>query len=200
MMVKSEGLRPETRGRLLVAGLFAVFFLPIALAWFLNVKMPDWLPTGRTNHGNLVESPGRLETKGMLLVGGQRADASLFEGKWTLLYVAKSSCADACEKALYKMRQARFALGEEMQRIQRLMVSPVDAAAGLANKLERLDAALLVVSADPGWMRRFKTGGGAAEIFLVDPQGYLIMWYAQDANPSGLIKDLERLLRISKIG
>jgi cytochrome oxidase Cu insertion factor (SCO1/SenC/PrrC family) len=49
-------------------------------------------------------------------------------------------------------------------------------------------------------MARFKTGGGAAEIFLVDPQGYLIMWYPRDANPSGLIKDLERLLRISKIG
>jgi hypothetical protein len=98
------------------------------------------------------------------------------------------------------MRQARFALGEDMQRIQRLMVFPVDAAEGLAKKLAGLDAALMIVSADAAWMERLKTGGGAAEIFLVDPQGYLIMWYPRDANPSGLIKDLERLLRISKIG
>jgi hypothetical protein len=98
------------------------------------------------------------------------------------------------------MRQARFALGEDMQRIQRLMVSPVDAAKGLQKKLEGLDEALLIVSADAAWMERFKTGGGAAELFLVDPQGYLIIWYPQDADPSGLIKDLERLLRISKIG
>lgn len=199
-MVKGESLRPETRGRLLVAGLFALFFLPIALAWFLNVEKPDWLPSGQTNHGTLVEPPGRFETKGMRSLEGRRADASLFEGKWTLLYVSGSSCPDACEKVLYKMRQARFALGEEMQRIQRLMVSPVDAAEGLAKKLERLDAALMIVSTDAAWMERFKTGGGAAEIFLVDPQGYLIMWYPQDADPSGLIKDLERLLRISKIG
>ncbi len=199
-MVKGEGLRPETRGRLLVAGIFALFFLPIALAWFLNVKTPDWLPSGRTNHGTLVESPGRVETRGMRSVEGRRADASLFEGKWTLLYVAESSCPDVCEKALYKMRQARFALGEDMQRIQRLMVFPVNAAEGLAKKLAGLDAALMIVSADAAWLERLKTGGGAAEIFLVDPQGYLIMWYPRDANPSGLIKDLERLLRISKIG
>ena len=199
-MVKGESLRPEIRARLLVAGLFALFFLPIALAWFLNVKTPDWLPSGLTNHGNLIEPPGRLETNGMQSLEGRRADASLFEGKWTLLYVAESSCPDACEKALYKMRQARFALGEEMQRIQRLMVFPVDAAEGLAKKLAGLDAALMIVSADAAWMERLKTGGGAAEIFLVDPQGYLIMWYPPDANPSGLIKELERLLRISKIG
>ena len=199
-MVKGESLRPATRARLLVAGLFALFFLPIALAWFLNVKTPDWLPSGRTNHGNLIEPPGRLETNGMRSLEGRRADASLFEGKWTLLYVAESSCPDSCEKALYKMRQARFALGEEMQRIQRLMVFPMAAAKGLAKKLERLDAALVVVSADTAWMERLKTSGGTAEIFLVDPQGYLMMWYPQDADPSGLIKDLDRLLRISKIG
>ena len=200
MKIRSEGLRPETRGRLLVSGLFALFFLPIAVAWYLNIKMPDWLPSGRTNHGTLVEPPVRLETEGMRSVEGRRVDASLFKGKWTLLYAAESSCRATCEKALYKMRQARFALGEDMQRIQRLTVFPVDAADGLAKKVEGLDAALMVVSADAPWMERFKAGGGAAEIFLVDPQGYLIMWYPQDANPSGLIKDLERLLRISKIG
>jgi cytochrome oxidase Cu insertion factor (SCO1/SenC/PrrC family) len=199
-MAKGDGLRPETRGRLLVAGIFALFFLPIALAWFLNLETPDWLPIGRANHGTLFEPPGPVETRGMRSVEGHRIGASLFKGKWTLLYVAKSSCPDACEKALYKMRQARFALGEDMQRIQRLMVSPVDAAKGLQKKLEGLDEALLIVSADAAWMERFKTGGGAAELFLVDPQGYLIIWYPQDADPSGLIKDLERLLRISKIG
>ena len=76
----------------------------------------------------------------------------------------------------------------------------MDAAKGLQKKLEGLDEALMIVSADAVWMERFKTGGGAAELFLVDPQGYLIMWYPQDADPSGLIKDLERLLKISKIG
>ena len=151
-MAKGEGLRPETRGRLLVAGIFALFFLPIALAWFLNLETPDWLPTGQANHGTLVEPPGPLETRGMRSVEGRRIDARLFKGKWTLLYVAKSSCSDACEKALYKMRQARFALGEDMQRIQRLMVSPVDAAKGLQKKFEGLDEALMIVSADAVWM------------------------------------------------
>ena len=34
-------------------------------------------------------------------------------------------------------------------------------------------------------------------LFLVDPRGYLMMYYPYDTNPSGIIRDLKRLLRLS---
>jgi hypothetical protein len=36
--------------------------------------------------------------------------------------------------------------------------------------------------------------------YIVDPLGNLIMSYPPDANPSGMRKDLSRLLRASQIG
>jgi cytochrome oxidase Cu insertion factor (SCO1/SenC/PrrC family) len=35
-------------------------------------------------------------------------------------------------------------------------------------------------------------------IYLIDPYGNLMMQYKKGTNPSGIIKDLERLIRISK--
>ena len=37
-------------------------------------------------------------------------------------------------------------------------------------------------------------------LYLVDPRDNVIMQYAANANPRGVFKDLEKLLRISQIG
>ena len=37
-------------------------------------------------------------------------------------------------------------------------------------------------------------------LYLVDPLGNLMMSYPADAEPGGIIKDLKRLLRYSRIG
>jgi hypothetical protein len=40
----------------------------------------------------------------------------------------------------------------------------------------------------------------AARIYLVDPLGNLMLSYAPDANPKGMLDDLKRLLRLSHVG
>ena len=62
--------------------------------------------------------------------------------------------------------------------------------------------ALAVANSD--WLASFSfadaTPGQDSGIYLVDPQGYLMMRYPQDVDRRGLLEDLERLLKISKIG
>jgi cytochrome oxidase Cu insertion factor (SCO1/SenC/PrrC family) len=41
---------------------------------------------------------------------------------------------------------------------------------------------------------------GADNIYLVDPLGNLMMYYPSDADPRGMIQDLQRLLKYSQIG
>jgi hypothetical protein len=40
----------------------------------------------------------------------------------------------------------------------------------------------------------------APRIYLIDPLGNLMMSYAADAKPKGMLEDLKRLLRLSSIG
>ena len=40
----------------------------------------------------------------------------------------------------------------------------------------------------------------AGSTFLIDPLGNLMMSYAPDAKPKGMLEDMKRLLRLSQIG
>jgi hypothetical protein len=44
-------------------------------------------------------------------------------------------------------------------------------------------------------------GPAAADrVYLIDPLGNLMMWYAADARPKGMLEDLKKLLRLSHVG
>jgi hypothetical protein len=41
---------------------------------------------------------------------------------------------------------------------------------------------------------------GTGRIYVIDPLGNLMMSYAADAKPKGLLEDMKRLLKLSSIG
>ena len=43
-------------------------------------------------------------------------------------------------------------------------------------------------------------GNAADHIYLVDPLGNVMMRFPRDADPSRMIKDLQRLLKYSRLG
>ena len=42
--------------------------------------------------------------------------------------------------------------------------------------------------------------GAADRVYLIDPLGNLMMCYAVDARPKGMLEDLKKLLRLSHVG
>ncbi len=199
-MTEAPTRKSPLKAQLVLVALFAFFFLPILFAWTLNVELPRWLPFGKTNHGQLIEPAKRFEVSTLTAVDGAPVDETLIRGKWTLVYIEPSACLAECDQAVYRMRQSRYAMGKDMERVQRLVVAPRPVAKEAAERLLAYDPALTVIAAEREWIVRPRPALGQAEIYIVDPQGYLIMWYRADADPAGLIKDLKRLLRISKIG
>ncbi len=199
-MTDSPAPRSARKNRLVLLALFAVFFLPIFVAFALNVELPGWLPFGQTNHGNLIQPALQLETSGLSRVEGAPAGEELLQRSWSLLHIEAGACLTQCDRAVYRMRQSRYAMGKDMERIQRLVVVPAEQVRDAAERLFAIDPALTVLAASRSWLNLPRPGQGEAEIYIVDPQGYVIMWYRADADPGGLIKDLKRLLKISKIG
>ncbi len=188
------------RARILLVATFLLFFLPIVGAWLLNVYAPDWRPFGTVNHGTLVQPVRPVSAVRLRHFDGTAMDPGYLSNRWTLVHVLDGDCGQSCIDALGRSRQVHRALGDDMHRVQILLVraGPVD------TRPAELPPGIAYAVADGDWLASFADTDGAAEqgsgIYLVDPQGYLMMGYPQDVDRRALLADLERLLKISKIG
>lgn len=139
-------------------------------------------------------SVGRPGNYGELLpprvVAGPALDG--LRGKWVLVSFDAAACDAYCEKKLYYMRQARRAQGKEMERVERLWVL-TDGGAPRADLVgEGIRWTSVRFEGFPGDVRD--------HIYVVDPLGNLMMRFPRDPEPSKMLKDVKRLLRLSQIG
>ena len=188
------------RARILLVATFVFFFLPVVGAWLLNVYAPDWRPFGTVNHGTLVQPVRPVSAVRLRHFDGTAVDPGYLSERWTLVHLLEGDCGRSCIDALARSRQVHRALGDDMHRVQILLVR----AAPADTRPAELPPGIAFAVADGDWMASFTDTDAVARrdpgIYLVDPRGYLMMGYPQDVDRRALLADLERLLKISKIG
>ncbi len=173
----------------------SVFFGPLAVATWMYYS-GALQPEGRTNHGALL--------KPIVNIVKELPDSEigkLGDGYWVLVYSNDGECTEPCENALYTLRQSRKMLGKEMDRLLRVFLhgesSPdtvflADEYAGLIT-LRDIDLSALLNNKKPATL----SAGG---YFLMDPLGNLVMYFDPEINPSDMVEDIRRLLKLSRIG
>ena len=115
-------------------------------------------------------------------------------GKWVLVTFDAAACDAYCERKLYFIRQVRTAQGKEQGRVERLWVL-TDAGTPRGELLAAIEGTR-VSKAPPEAF----PGNPVDHIYLVDPLGNLMMRFPRDPDPSKMLKDLQRLLKYSRIG
>jgi hypothetical protein len=168
--------------KLLLVG--AVCVAPVLAGWILYFS--GWTPRDAGNYGELI-APVPLSAP---VLGALR-------GKWVLVAFDAAACNAYCEKKLYFMRQVRKAQGKDFERVERLWVL-TDGATPRAELLAAIEGTRIV---------RLKNMAGAEfpgypsrHIYVIDPLGNLMMRFPADPDPSRMLKDLQRLLKSSRIG
>jgi hypothetical protein len=213
----------DRRQRRILIGLALMFFAPLGLSFYLYYGK-SWRPGGRVNAGELIAPARPLPSLALPLAGTANANANanatttststststsetnpqFLKGKWTLLYVQRGRCDDECRRHLYDTRQVRLALDREMNRVQRVFIGDGDCC-----DFEELKAAhpdLMVIRASPAdepLLALLPTVSGAVNahrVYLIDPLGNAMMFYAPDVKSKGMLDDMKRLLRLSSIG
>jgi len=196
-----------SRGRRQFLLLAALFFVPLAIAFWLYYGPGGWRPDGGTNQGDLVDPARPLPHVDLPLAGGSPVVADVFRGKWTVLYVGDGACDARCRKALHLTRQSRIALNKDADRVRRVFLVTGNCCDHDFVEREHPDliVALLGGKDSARLIARFPVYGDglvghAGRIYLVDPLGNLMMSYAATAPDKALLTDLRRLLRLSHIG
>ena len=197
----------SSRQGLVLLGL--LFMTPAFVSWVMhNSSEEGWRPDGTTNRGVLVHPARTLTLPADMQVADVTANDYL-QGKWTMLYIGDADCDDVCINNLYKMRQVRIAQNEHMKRVQTLyMVLGDELPVPLGEQLEKehasLDVAIVPENQSGQIAADFLVDGvsmdTAERVYYIDPLGNLMMYYPADANAGGMLKDLKKLLKYSKIG
>ena len=189
--------------------LLAVFVLPPLLSWFLFNYTDLGKGPGAGAHGTLVVPPRPVPDWSLVNPADYSDTGGRLRGKWTLVYLLDGKCGETCLENLYRMRQLRLATGRHAQRVQRAVLVVNNDRGALTQKQlaeypgqyvlypENMDAgsllALFRLTPDDRPYAHDR-------LYLVDPLGNLMMTYPATTPPGGIIKDLTRLLKNSRIG
>jgi hypothetical protein len=169
-----------------------LFFGPIVLGIVM------YYAATRSLNGIPLPQSATLPAGVMSLPDGARAN---FGGKWSLLYVGRGDCDEACKEALSRTRQLRDGLGKEMSRVQRFFISTSGAPNGaflaadhpgllvLTDGLAARDAVLATLG-------EFAEG----DVFIADPLGNVVLRFPAGAVLTDMQQDLALLLQASQNG
>ena len=182
----------DRRQRRILIGVALMFFAPLALSFILYYGHA-WHPGGRVNHGELIQPARPLPDAGL-------PPPLSLQRKWTLLFVQRGPCEALCSKRLYDTRQVRTALDREMDRVQRVLIADPDCCDLKQLHEMHPDLTLVPRGEGVGPLLKLLPEPDSQRIYLVDPLGNVMMFYAADAPAKGLLEDMKRLLRLSQIG
>ena len=183
--------------------LFAVFIVPLLIAIAMYVLRGDSAQIKTVAHGELIHPAQPIDTLAVHLNDNEFYALNNFKGKWTYVLYLEDRCNLDCEAALFKIRQTSLATGREAVRVQSLMVMG-------STHGEIVDEAIL--KRNPkivfGELEELKITDEVAikenlqpnVIYLVDPNGNLMMKYDATATSKGMLKDIKKLLKLSNIG
>lgn len=171
-------------GKLTTILLVVLFAAPVLAAMVL--RLTGWSPTTTSNHGELIKPPVAVDWP----TGVQEAASD----HWVLVAVAGPSCERSCMELVDELVHLHVALGRDEHRVALLLAGPDVLPEAMRRTPVRLAGPALLaqlpesVPAPPG------------TVLVVDPRRFLMMRYPPGFNAEGLLDDMKRLLRYSRVG
>lgn len=197
----------QRRGRIQLIALAAVFFGPVALAFWMYYG-GHLIPGRKVNHGELIQPTRVLPAASNLLTReGSPVGEGFLRRRWNLVYVVSDRCDEACRGDLAEIKKVRLAMDHERDRVHRVLlgssgccstaeIGPADPDLTVGYVDSPAGQQLLAALATP----ELATAAQSRSVYVVDPLGNLVMRFPAELDRKGLIKDLDKLLRLSHIG
>ena len=189
----SEKTASGKRTLLLLALVCVIPVVASYLAFYL------WRPANTTNYGDLLPVTS-LSQVTLKEADGRPFELSQLRGKWVLAMIDSGACNDRCREKLTYMRQLRLTQGKDMDRIERVWLIS-DAVRPITGFIPQFDGTRELFVAQSDVVAKFPAATTPTDhIYIIDPLGNLFMRFPRDPDTKGMVKDLTRLLRVSRVG
>ncbi|WP_395377621.1 hypothetical protein [Marinicella sp. W31] len=183
-------MQAQAKNRLSIIALFLLFLLPVVTAIVMNSSWVDYKPGATKNKGQLVEPPVLMSAV------TQAAWVKDLEGVWTLVYRHAGECEAACAKTMSDMHTIRLTMGHKADKLRLLVLAD-----GLNNAADvPQDVSFNTITEDVSLVKELNrlsavSLGQGQGMYIVAPEGYLMMSYTPEHTPPDMIKDLKLLLK-----
>jgi cytochrome oxidase Cu insertion factor (SCO1/SenC/PrrC family) len=192
-----------TNGRWMLLLLALVCAAPVIASYLMYYVFK---PAGGTSsYGTLIEPQRPIPAQlAVTDENGQRVPLKSLEGKWLMLTVNGSDCDEQCVTRLFFMRQVRVLQSGERERVVDIWLRTDDkpVAERIKAAYPQPDTRMLVADekALAAWLPAGDNTKLSDHIFLVDPNGNLMMRFPKNPDPKKINADLAKLLKWSRIG
>jgi len=180
----------RTRNRLLLMLIFVIFLGSAGVAVLL--RLSGWQPQGMGNHGELINPPGDLRQIVPQLADGSGAyHWEPAEKIWRLVLVPPANCGQACVTLSAALDKVWQLMGRQADHVHILWMGEVPAGAVRNVAWRVLDESPVLRAGLP----RVDDPAGIP-LYIIDPNGFVMMRYAPGFDPAHLREDLAKLLKL----
>lgn len=172
--------------------------MPILMGSFL-FQHHDFFKFKTLNYGVLINPP--IQVQKLKFIDNNKK-------KWQLIYIPTGCCDKQCEKKLYLLHQIQKALSTDGERINLVFSAQQTCQQELLSKMGQQYNFHYHALSNPENKKLHSDFSRHSQkefvitnkIYIVDPRGYLFMYYPNKIAPVGILKDLKILLQTSQIG
>lgn len=158
-----------------------LFAAPGLSAYFLYFH-PEWLSSATTNKGEFIQPPILLEGLGK-------------DTKWRLVLWSPEICDESCLAQLDKLKRVRLALGRRLYDVDLNLLMGAHARSipvTVTNALREPGMFVKTLSIDESI--HLSSSYKQPELFIANPDHYLVLAYPLSAEPDDLFHDIKLLL------
>lgn len=186
--------RARNRNRLALVAVIAVFVLPILIAMW--IARADRIPGATGVHGEMYDPARDLRAVTLEPVDGGTYAWAPETRTWRILVVAPATCAEACVDLVADLDKVWRLFGRNAGRVHVLWACGEEACMPPAGTT--LPDTFVRIQPDPA-LRAALPGVDTPDgtpVYVIDPNGFLVLRYAPGFDPSGLRRDVGKLVRL----
>lgn len=177
------------RGRLILVLIFLLFFGSIFGAGLL--RFSGWQPQGTKVHGEMLQPAIDARAVVPRLVDGSAYAWQPEERTWRIVVAPPADCTTACLKLAKDLDVVWQLFGNKADHVEILWVGTVPAGApGTVSRRELKPSPELLAA-----LPRVDDPAGVP-IYVIDPNGFVILRYAPGTDPGFIRTDVSKLLKL----
>lgn len=192
---KPDGHAARERNRTMLIVIVVMFFGSMLIAGIL--RFSGWQPEGSRNQGELLHPPGDLRGLTPRLSDGSPYPWQPEARLWRIAVAPPAECGEECERVARDINTVWQLFGRQADRVHVLWLCPGSQPC-TAPEGAPPEMALRMLQADPtlrAALPRVQDPDGVP-VYVIDPNGFVILRYPPGADLGGLRTDLARLLKL----